>query len=244
MNDKLTPLSDKVIFITGAAKGLGRSLALKCADDGANLILCDKELRDLEIIYDEILEKHSHEALLLPVNFEGAIIDDYLNIASRVEERYSAINALIINAASLGELAPIPHYDPLVWARVFQVNIHSAFLLLKHLDPIFEKKKSSNIIFTLAPEVQIAKPFWGAYAVSKKALLGLMELTAKEMEIHSNVKVNGVVPSPMRTDLYRQAYPAADYSQLDKPEKNTSIYLELMSAMSDYPSGVVIKNGE
>ena len=43
MNDKLTPLSNKVIFITGAAKGLGRSLALKCADGGANLILCDKD---------------------------------------------------------------------------------------------------------------------------------------------------------------------------------------------------------
>ena len=242
MNDKLATLSDRVIFITGAAKGLGRSLALRCAKDGARLILCDKELRDLEIVYDEIFEKYHHEALLLPVNFEGATIDDYLNITSKIEEKYSTINSLILNAASLGELAPIPHYDPLVWVRVFQVNIHSAFLLLKHIDPIFEKKKSSNIIFTLAPEVQTAKPFWGAYAVSKKALLGLMELTAKEMEIHSNVKVNGIIPSPMRTDLYRQAYPAADYSQLDKPEKNTSIFIDLMSTESDYPSGFVIRN--
>ncbi len=242
MNDKLATLSDKVIFITGAAKGLGRSLALRCAKDGARLILCDKELRDLEIVYDEIFEKYHHEALLLPVNFEGATIDDYLNITSKIEEKYSTINSLILNAASLGELAPIPHYDPLVWVRVFQVNIHSAFLLLKHIDPIFEKNKSSNIIFTLAPEVQTTKPFWGAYAVSKKALLGLMELTAKEMEIHSNVKVNGIIPSPMRTDLYRQAYPAADYSQLDKPEKNTSIFIDLMSTESDYPSGFVIRN--
>jgi len=242
MKDKFAPLSDKVIFISGAAKGLGRSLALKCADGGANLILCDKELRDLEIVFDEIFKKHHHEPLLLPVNFEGATIDDYLSIASGVGKKYSTINSLILNAASLGELAPIAHYDPLVWARVFQVNIHSAFLLLKHLDPVFEKKKASNIIFTLAPEVQIAKPFWGAYAVSKKALLGLMELTAKEMEIYSNVKVNGVVPSHMRTDLYRQAYPAGDYSQLDQPEKNASIYIDLMSTGSDYPSGAVIKN--
>ena len=242
MNDKSTPLSNKVIFITGAAKGLGRSLALKCADGGANLILCDKDLRDLELVYDEIAEKYHHEALLLPVNFEGAVIDDYLRIASRIEEKHSTINSLILNAASLGELAPIAHYDPLVWARVFQVNIHSAFLLLKHLDRIFEKKEPSNIIFTLAPEVQIAKPFWGAYAVSKKALLGLMELTAKEMEIYSNVKVNGVVPSPMRTDLYRQAYPAGDYSQVDNPEKNTSVYIDLMINGSDCPSGAVIKN--
>ena len=122
------------------------------------------------------------------------------------------------------------------------MNIHSAFLLLKYLDPILDKKKSSNIIFTLAPEVQKAKPFWGAYAVSKKALLGLMELTAKEMEIHSNVKVNGIIPSPMRTDLYRQAYPAGDYTQLDNPEENTSIYIELMSSGSNYRSGVVLES--
>ncbi len=242
MNDKLSPLSDKAIFLTGAAKGLGRSLALKCADCGANLILCDKELRDLEILQDEIFEKYGQTALLVPVNFEGATIEDYLSIASRVEEEYSTINSLILNAASLGELAPISHYDPLVWARVFQVNIHSAFLLLKHLDSILDKKKSSNIIFTLAPEVQKAKPFWGAYAVSKKALLGLMELTAKEMEIHSNVKVNGIIPSPMRTDLYRQAYPAGDYTQLDNPEENTSIYIDLMSSGSNYRSGVVLES--
>ena len=147
MNDKLTPLSNKVIFITGAAKGLGRSLALKCADGGANLILCDKDLRDLEIVYDEIAEKYHHEALLLPVNFEGAVIDDYLHIASRIEEKHSTINSLILNAASLGELAPIAHYDPLVWARVFQVNIHSAFLLLKHLDRIL-RKRSPPISFS------------------------------------------------------------------------------------------------
>ena len=61
MNDKLSPLSDKAIFITGAAKGLGRSLALKCADYGANLILCDKELRDLEILQDEIFEKYDQQ---------------------------------------------------------------------------------------------------------------------------------------------------------------------------------------
>ena len=125
----------------------------------------------LEQQQNEIAEKYHHEALLLPVNFEGAVIDDYLHIASRIEETHSTINSLILNAASLGELAPIAHYDPLVWARVFQVNIHSAFLLLKHLDRIFEKKEPSNIIFTLAPEVQIAKPFWGPLLHSVKGWL-------------------------------------------------------------------------
>ena len=68
MDDKLTPLSNKVIFITGSAKVLGFISAI--AEGGAKLILCDKDLRDLEIVYDEIAEKYQHEALLLPVNFE------------------------------------------------------------------------------------------------------------------------------------------------------------------------------
>ena len=51
-----------------------------------------------------------------------------------------------------------------------------------------------------------------------------------------------VLSLPMRTDLYRQAYPAGDYSQVDNPEKNTSVYIDLMSNGSDCPSGAVIKN--
>ena len=69
MNEKTHSLSEKVVFITGAAKGLGRALAIKCADSGGKLILCDKEMRDLELVRDEIMEKYNHKSLLLPVNF-------------------------------------------------------------------------------------------------------------------------------------------------------------------------------
>jgi len=233
-----------VLVITGAAKGLGRALTLRCAKAGANLILCDKEVRALELLQEEIALFSKNRTFSIPINFEGATLEDYETLVNVITSKFDKINGLIFNAATLGELAPLQHYDPIVWAKVFQVNLHSTFLMLKYCSPIIENNTNSNVIFTLAPEIYLIKPFWGAYAVSKKALLGLMELTCSEMASYDKVKINGVVPTPMRTDLHRQAYPAGDFSLLDTPEKNAEIYIKILTEGSRYKNGEVIKSGE
>ena len=244
MIQKNKSLSEKIILITGAANGLGRSIALECGKAGASLILCDKELRNLEIVREELESCSNKNILLVPINFEGATIGDYEALVSAAKDRYGKLDCMIFNAATLGELAPLEHYDPMVWAKVFQVNLHSIFLMLKFCGPILEKNTNCDIIFTLAPEIRSIKPFWGAYAVSKKALLGLMELTTKEMASHSLVKVIGIVPSAMRTNLYRQAYPAGNYSVIDEPEKNVATYINILNGSFNYKSGDVIELGK
>ena len=112
--------------------------------------------------------------------------------------------------------------------------------MLKYCSPIIKSNKSSNIIFTLAPDVNLIKPFWGAYAVSKKALLALMELTCSEMAPYKMVKVNGVIPTPMRTDFHRQAYPGGDFSLLDTPDQNAETYIKILSEDSVCRNGDVI----
>ncbi len=244
MIGKSSLLSDRVLLITGAAKGLGRALTLRCAEAGASLILCDKEVRALELLQEEIELFSRNRTFLIPINFEGATLKDYETLVNAITSKFDRINGLIFNAATLGELAPLEHYDPIVWAKVFQVNLHSTFLMLKYCSPIIENSKNSNVIFTLAPEICLIKPFWGAYAVSKKALLGLMELTCSEMASYDRVKVNGVVPSPMRTDLHRQAYPAGDFSLLDTPEQNAETYIKILTEHSCYKNGEVIELGK
>ena len=233
-------LEDKVLVVTGSALGLGRALSVECAKAGATLILCDKEIRALELLHEEIRSVSNVVPLKIPINFEGATIDDYLAVKDTIKSLYKDINGIIFNAATLGELAPLEHYDPVLWARVFQVNLHSVFLMLKYCKPLLDTESDCNVIFTLAAEGKKVKANWGAYSLSKKGLQGLMEILASEMAQHAMVRVNGVIPTPMNTNLHREAYPAGNYSLLDDPKTNIVPYLELLKGGSKYSSGEII----
>ena len=244
LNDGPAELAGKVILITGASRGIGHAVARAAASAGASTLLCGRDVAALERLADGIEAAGNPPPVLVPINLETAGVRDYALIAEQVDGRMGHLDGVVANAAMLGELAPLATYDAVMWARVFQVNLHSVFLLLQATLPLVQQAPSGSVVFTLAAEGLNAKPHWGAYAGSKFALRGLLEILTREHASRSAVRFNAVVPPPVRTRLRAAAYPAEDPRTLAEPDSVTAPYLMLLGPRgADHRGRIITVDG-
>lgn len=225
-------LRDKTVLITGASRGLGRAVALECARHQARTLLLGRDIRRLETLADEIEQFDAPSAVLIPCNLEGATLDDYATIKALISDQFGALDGLVLNAAILGEPTSIENYDPLQWARVFQINVHSQFLLVQACMPLLRNARSASVVFTSSGVGRRGRANWGAYAVSKFALEGLMETLADELAGTCNIRVNSFNPGRMRTRMRALAYPAEDPNTLPDPAAIAPYFVYLLSDAS------------
>jgi NAD(P)-dependent dehydrogenase (short-subunit alcohol dehydrogenase family) len=225
-------LAGRVIAISGASSGLGRAVALACAEHGANVILIGRSVPKLEAVHAEIAARGAPEASIAPLDLERALASDYDQLAAALLERYGRLDGLLHNAGILGTLTPIEHYDVPTWCRVLHVNLTAAFALTQVLLPALKKSADASVIFTASAVGRQGRAYWGAYAVSKFALEGLSQVLAGELENTSAVRVNTLNPGRARTAMRRQAYPAENPDTLPPPEALTGPYLALLGPAS------------
>jgi NAD(P)-dependent dehydrogenase (short-subunit alcohol dehydrogenase family) len=225
-------LEGRVIAITGPTEGMGRALSRACARHGATVVLVGRTVRKLEAVHAEIVADGGPEPVIAPLDLEKALAPDYDHIAAAVLERYGRLDGLVHNAAIVGMLAPIEHYDVPTWFRVLHVNVTAAFALTQVLLPALKRSREAAVIFTSSSVGRRGRAFWGAYAASKFAAEGLSQTLADELESDGIVRVNAINPGPMRTRMRRQAYPSENLEQRPKPEELTGPYLALLGAAS------------
>ena len=220
-------LHGRQILITGASRGLGRAIAHQCAAAGAQTILLARSVPALESLADEILAAGHLEPVLVPCNLEAATLQQYEEIATLLGERFGRLDGLVVNAAMLGELTSIAASDPALWARVFQVNLHSPYMLVRSCLPLLRQSTDARVLFVSSGVARQGRAYWGAYAASKAALENLMQVLADELASEGIVRVNAVNPGRCRTEMRAQAYPAEDADRLPTPESLASglIYL-------------------
>ena len=155
-------LSGKVVLVTGALGGIGSEVSLAYARHGATIILLDKNIAQLEKLYDVILQESGIEPAIFPVDFKGAVADDYQQLAQTIKETFGRLDGLVHCAADVGQLAPIANQDIKQWAETLQVNLTAAFLLTHACLPLLQNtEQQSFIIFTT--DSQHDKAYRGAY---------------------------------------------------------------------------------
>jgi len=225
-------LAGRVIAITGASSGIGRAVALACARFGANVILVGRNARKLEAVHTEIETAGGPEPIIALLDLEKAIASDYDQLASAVLERFGRLDGLLHNAGILGTLSPTEHYDVPTWCRVMHVNVTAAFALTQVLLPALKQSKDASVLFTSSSVGRRGRAFWGAYAVSKFATEGFMQVLAAEVENITAIRVNSLNPGRARTMMRRQAYPAEDLNSLPLPETLTGPYIALLGPAS------------
>lgn len=233
-------LAGKTVLITGASRGIGQAVAMSAAAAGATTLLCARDVPALERIADDIEAAGGPAPVLAPLNLENASLADYGDLAELIAARWGCLDGLVFNAAALGELAPLASYDAVTWARVFQVNVHSVFLMLQALLPLVVAAPAASVLFTLAPEGMSGKPHWGAYGASKFALRGLFEMLAAEHVNNMKLSINALLPPPVRTRLRQAAYPAEHPSALADPAAIAPHYIDLLSAQGQACRGRVV----
>ena len=221
-------LDGRSVLVTGAGGGIGRAIALASAAHGAEVILLDRLVRNLEATYDEIVAAGGQEPALYPLDLEGAMPEHYDELANTLQENFGGLDALVHNAARLGALSPLQHYDPLEWIKVMQVNLNAPFFLTRSCLPLLRVREDARLLF-VSDEVAIAgKAYWGAYGASKWGLEGLMQIAAEECESEGTVRVMSVDPGVTATSLRANAYPAEDRTVLPGPTTLHGGFLRLL----------------
>jgi NAD(P)-dependent dehydrogenase (short-subunit alcohol dehydrogenase family) len=230
-------LAGRIIAITGSTGGLGRAIALDVARAGAELVLLGRNVQKLQGLRAEIEQIAPDRALMAPMDLEKAPANDYDNLATAVLERYGRLDGLVHCAGLLGTLTPIEHYEMSTWTRVMHVNVTAAFALTQVLLPALRQSRDASVIFTSSSVGRKGRAYWGAYAVSKFGVEGLMQVLADELAGNSNIRVNSINPGPVRTLMRRQAYPAEALEAAAPPESLTEPYLRLLGPRGAHING-------
>jgi NAD(P)-dependent dehydrogenase (short-subunit alcohol dehydrogenase family) len=230
-------LKGRVILVTGAGDGIGRAAALACAGHGATLILLGRTIAKLEKVYDEIEATGGPQPAIFPLNLEGATLKDYHDMAETLEAEFGRLDGLLHSAGLLGRLTPFEQYNPELWDQVMQVNINGPVWMTQALLPLLKASEDASLVFTSSSVGRKGRAYWGAYAVSKFATEGFMEVLADELEHLGNVRVNSLNPGATRTQMRKTAYPGEDPSLLRTPEDIMPTYLWLLGPDSQGQNG-------
>jgi NAD(P)-dependent dehydrogenase (short-subunit alcohol dehydrogenase family) len=182
----------------------------------------------LEQVYDESFKAGHPEPLILPLDLQYLTPDSARSIAETIEEELGRLDGLLHNAALLGSVTPVADYSPERWQQVMQVNVHAAFLLTQALLPLLKRADDASIVFTTSSVGRKGRAFWGAYAVSKFAVEGLMETLADELDSVTAVRVNAINPGATRTRMRAQAYPGENPETRPTADSLMPLYLYLM----------------
>ena len=244
MNDYIPApdlLKDRVILVTGAGDGIGRVAARRFAAFGATVVLLGRTIRKLEQVYDEIEQAGHPQPAIYPMNLEGASPKDYADLARVLETKFGRLDGLLHNAAILGGLTPVIHYNIEHWYRILQVNLNAPFLLTQAVLNLMIHSPDASIVFTADSVSDEGRAYWGAYAVAKGGLQTLMKMLASELETNTAVRVNSVDPGKVRTDLRLKAYPGGDPGEWADPETIMGAYLYLMGSDSQGVTGQTFK---
>ncbi len=230
-------LKDRIILVTGASDGVGKALAVRCAELGAQVILHGRNKKKLETVYDAItaIDGAARPSIAV-VDLGKADSNAYTSLADSLAEEFGRLDGLVHNASILGDRFALEQYDIVTWQKVMHVNVTAAFALTQVLLPLLRAAPDPSVIFTSSGVGNKGKAFWGAYSVSKFATEGLAQILAAEHE-HTNLRSNIINPGPVRTKMRRAAYPAEELEKSTPAEDILPAYLYLLGPDSKGVTG-------
>lgn len=193
-------LKDKVAIITGSARGMGKTFALRFAREGAKLTICD--ILDCETTAKEI-ETIGGEVLALKTDVTSE--EDTVEMAKKTVERFGRIDILINNAAIYGGIEmkdfikPIEEIRGDEWDKILAVNVKGVFLCCKAVIPYMKKQGGGKIVNIASTAGLTGKSIFLHYSTSKGAVITLTKGLAEALG-DFNINVNAVAPAMVWTE--------------------------------------------
>ncbi|HAF93521.1 YciK family oxidoreductase [Pseudomonas sp. S5(2021)] len=221
-------LAGRIILVTGAGRGIGEAAAKAYAAHGATVLLLGKTEESLNHVYDEIEAAGHPQPAVIPFNLETALPHQYDELAAMIEREFGRLDGLLHNASIVGPRTPVEQLSGENFMRVMQVNVNAMFMLTSTLLPLLKLSTDASILFTSSSVGRKGRAYWGAYAVSKFATEGLMQVVADELDGTAPVRANSVNPGATRTDMRAKAYPAENPLNNPLPSEIMPVYLYLM----------------
>ncbi|QKJ87284.1 YciK family oxidoreductase [Paramixta manurensis] len=234
---KSSLLENRIILVTGASDGIGREAALTYARFGATVILLGRNEEKLRLVCDEIAQLGKQNARWFLHDLDQATPEEAHQLAARIAEQYPRLDGVLHNAGVLGEIVPMAELSTAVWQQVMRVNVDATFFLTQALLPLLLKSDAGSLVFTSSSVGREGRAGWGAYATSKFATEGMMQVLADEYK-SKNLRVNCINPGGTRTKMRASAFPAEDAAKLKTPADIMPLYLYLMGDDSRRKTGI------
>ncbi|MDR7072820.1 3-hydroxybutyrate dehydrogenase [Fictibacillus barbaricus] len=215
-------VQDKVVFITGAASGIGLELAHAYAKNGAKVVISDLNREKAEEAAKSLQEKGS-SALGLGCNVTN---EEELKAAlDAALEKFNRIDVLI-NNAGLQYVSPLEEFPTEKFQQLISVMLTAPFIATKHVFPIMKKQKFGRIINMASINGLVGFAGKSAYNSAKHGVIGLTKVAALEGAEHG-ITVNAVCPGYVDTPLVR--------GQLEDLAKTRNVELEKVLEEVIYP---------
>ena len=189
-------LEGRVAFVTGAAQGIGRAIALTLAEDGADLALGDLNLEKLEATAREV-EALGRKALALHLDVSSS--DSVQAAVAKTLETWGKID-ILVNNAGITKDNLVLRMKPQDWDAVLDVNLNGAFHCIRTVLPGMVKQRYGRIVNIASVVAQSGNPGQANYIASKAGVIGLTKAVASEVGSR-NITVNAVAPGFIATAM-------------------------------------------
>jgi NAD(P)-dependent dehydrogenase (short-subunit alcohol dehydrogenase family) len=240
--DHWLELAGKVCVVTGAGSGIGASIALQLASQGASVALLDKDTQSLGNVASQL---RSEGADVLPVECDIGESDSVSNAAQKVLSHWQRCDVLINNAGLLkpGTLSGVSLID---WQYVLNVNLTGYLLCARAFVPVMQLAGQGSMVHIASISGLFPQSGSGAYSASKAAVLQMSRQMAVEWG-PSGIRSNAICPGMIRTALSAKFYEEPGFEarraavtasrRIGEPHDIAQVALFLASNRSSYMNG-------
>jgi short-subunit dehydrogenase len=204
----------KLALVTGASRGIGAATAEALAAAGAHVILTARMATGLEEV-EERIHNAGGSATIAPLDL--ADNDAIARLGVAISGRWQALDILVLNAATLGTLSPVPHLEAKEFTRVMQLNVNAQQAMLAAFDPMLRASGDARVIGVTSSAGHAPFAYWGGYGASKAAFEMLLGCYVEETRNLGRIRIAIVDPGRTRTAMRARAYPGEDPATVKEP---------------------------
>ncbi len=216
-------LENKVALVTGGSRGIGRSIALTLAENGADVVVASRKLPDLEQVAEEI-KATGRKGLAIASHVAKA--EESKSLVERVKSEFGRIDILVNNAATNPYMGPLIDAEEWAWDVTMNVNLKGPFLLGQMVARVMMEQGGGNII-NIASTAGFNPSALHIYSVTKAAVIMLTRVMAIEWG-KDNIRVNAIAPGLIKTRFSEALWkgtPAEDRAAAPEDVAGAALYL-------------------
>jgi len=238
-------LNNKTAIISGGSKGIGKAIATKLAQAGANVVICSRKKENLDSAVNEAV---SNGLTLIPIECNTSNKESIQFVVDHTLEKFNGVDILVNNAAANPYYGPILNSEDSHWDKIFDVNVKGYFNFVKACSKTMIANNSGKIINVASIAAKTPLEGLGVYNISKAAVVMLTKVLAKELGEH-NINVNTLAPGLIKTDFSKALWENEDthnkivksipQGKMGSPDDISGMALYLASEASDFVTGSI-----